>query len=330
MMFYGGNSPVRRRGDRAYWSGIVPGDSSATLWSELVPFDQTPKTLDPPTGWVQNANDPPWWSTFPVQIHSDQFPNHLATRVMALRPQRSARMLDADSSITWEEFLTYQRSTRMELADRVLDDLLPAALASANGETRNAASVLQSWDRSADTASHGAALFVEWWAEYARRLPRGRNPFAVAWSERAPRTTPDGLADTAVAVSALQAAAETLTKRYGSADVAWGVVYRLRRDGVDLPAPGASGEYGVFKVLSYTREKDGKFAAVGGTSYVGAVEFSSPVRAMTLVGYGNASRAGSPHRVDQLKLFAEKRYKPALRTRREVENHLELREALHR
>lgn len=330
MMFYGGNSPVRRRGDRAYWSGIVPGDSSATLWTELVSFDQMPKTLDPPSGWVQNANDPPWWSTFPVQIHPDQFPGHLAPRVMALRPQRSARMLDADSSITWEEFLGYQRSTRMELADRVLDDLLPAALASANGETRNAASVLQSWDRLADTASRGAALFVEWWAEYGRRLPRGRNPFAVAWSERAPRMTPDGLADTAVAVAALQAAAETLMKRYGSADVAWGVAYRLRRDGVDLPAPGAGGEYGVFKVLSYTRERDGKFAAVGGTSYVSAVEFSSPARAMTLIGYGNASRAGSPHRVDQLKLFSEKRYKPALRTRRDVENHLELREVLHR
>ena len=66
------------------------------------------------------------------------------------------------------------------------------------------------------------------------------------------------------------------------------------------------------------------------TSYVGAIEFSSPLRAMTLVGYGNASRTGSPHRVDQLKLFSEKRYKTAWRTRGDVEAHLELREALHR
>ncbi len=330
MVFYGGNSPVRSRGDRVYWAGVVPGDSSATLWSSLIPFDQIPKTLDPPSGWVQNANDPPWWATFPPQIRPDQFPAHIATRVMALRPQRSARMLDADSSITWDEFLADQRSTRMELADRVLDDLLPAALASTNETTHRAASILQSWDRSADTASRGAVLFIEWWADYVRRLPRGKSPYAVGWSERAPRVTPDGLADTSLALTALEAAAETVTKRYGSADVAWGTVYRVRRDGLDLPAPGASGEYGVFKVLNYGRENDGKFAAIGGTSYVGAVEFSSPVRAMTLVGYGNASRAGSPHRVDQLKLFAEKRYKPALLTRRDVESHLELREALHR
>ena len=330
MMFYGGNSPVRSRGDRAYWAGVVRGDSSSTLWTELTPFEQMPKTLDPPSGWVQNANDPPWWATFPPQIRPDQFPSHIATRAMALRPQRSARMLDGDSSITWEEFLAYQQSTRMELADRVLDDLLPAASASSSETTRRAASVLQSWDRSADSASRGALLFTEWWAEYGRRLPRGKNPFAIAWTERAPRSTPDGLADTTLAVAALEAAAQTVARQYGSADAPWAAANRLRRDGVDLPGNGAPAEYGVFRVLSYARGRDGKAVAVGGTSYVGAIEFSSPVRAMTLIGYGNASRSGSPHRVDQLKLFSEKRYKAALLTRADVERHLELREALHR
>jgi acyl-homoserine-lactone acylase len=56
------------------------------------------------------------------------------------------------------------------------------------------------------------------------------------------------------------------------------------------------------------------------------IEFASPVRAMSLVAYGNASRTGSPHGTDQLRLFAEKQFKPVWRTRAEVEAHLERRE----
>jgi acyl-homoserine-lactone acylase len=47
---------------------------------------------------------------------------------------------------------------------------------------------------------------------------------------------------------------------------------------------------------------------------------------MTQLGYGSASRAGSPHRTDQLTLLAGKRLKPAWRTRAEIEAHLEKRE----
>ena len=325
MVFYGGNSPVRATGDRAFWSGIVQGDTSGTLWTRLHTFDDMPRTVDPPSGYVQNANDPPWWATFPPQVRFDQFPSYLASRPMALRPQRSVRMLEEDSSITYEELQAYKHSTRMELADRVLDDLIPPAKASPNEEARAAAAVLESWDRSADARSVGAVLFAEWWAEYGRRLGR-RRPYAVAWNAAAPRTTPDGLADTSLAVTALATAAQTITKRYGAPSVAWGDVYRVRRDTVDLPSSGAGSEYGVYHVVGYADTKDGKFEVEGGTGFVALVEFSTPVRAMTQLGYGNASRYGSPHRTDQLRLFADKRLKPAWRTREEVAAHLELRE----
>ena len=325
MMFYGGNSPVRAVANRAFWSGIVRGDTSGTLWTQLHPFADMPKTVDPPSGWVQNANDPPWWATFPPQVRFDQYPADLATRPMALRPQRSARMLDEDSSITFAELVEYKHSTRMELADRVLDDLLPAASASPNEPIRTAAGVLERWDRSADASSRGAVLFTEWWAEYGRRL-EGRRPYAVPWSAAAPRVTPDGLADTAAAVAALGAAAETVARKYGAVDVPWGDVYRVRRDGVDIPSSGAGSEYGVFHAVGYEETKDGKFEVAGGTGFVALVEFSTPLRAMTQLGYGNASRTGSPHRTDQLTLFAEKRLKPAWRTRAEIEAHLEKRE----
>src|SRR5690348_153707 len=328
MAFYGGNSPVRSHGDRAYWSGIVPGDSSSTLWTALHPFADLPLTLDPPSGWVQNANDPPWYSTFPVAVHPRDFAPYLAPEGMGLRPQRSVELLRADSSFTWQEFVRDARDTRMELADRLLDDLLPLARASTSDEVRSAADVLGRWDHATDADSRGAVLFIQWWTDYGRRMG-ARSRFAQPWDAQHPLSTPDGLADTAAALAALSSAAQSVTKTYGALDVPWGSVYRLREDTLDLPGNGASGEYGVFSVVNYQPAGGNRFRAVGGDSYEAVIEFASPVRAMSLVAYGNASRTGSPHRTDQLPLFARKQFKPVWRTRGEVEAHLERRETVH-
>ena len=325
MAFYGGNSPVRSHGDRAYWARIVPGDSSSTLWTALHPFSDMPLTLDPPSGWVQNANDPPWWSTFPVAVHPRDYPSYLASLEMPLRPQRSVHLLQSDSSITYAEFLRYVHSTRMELADRLLDDLLSLARASASDQLRLAADVLARWDRSADAGSRGAVLFTQWWSEYGRRMG-ARSRFAEPWSEQRPLDTPDGIADATIAVAALEAAATNVRKRYGTLGVPWGDVYRLRQDSLDLPGNGASGAYGVFSVVEYQAAGNDRFRAVAGNSYEAAIEFSTPVQARSLIGYGNASRTGSPHRTDQLPLFAAKKMKPVWRSRAEVEEHLERRE----
>jgi acyl-homoserine-lactone acylase len=328
LAFYGGNSPVRSHGDRAYWAGIVPGDSSSTLWTALHPFADLPLTLDPPSGWVQNANDPPWYSTFPVAVHPRDFAPYLAPEGMGLRPQRSVELLRADSSFTWQEFVRDVRDTHMELADRLLDDLLPLARSSTSDAARRAAEVLSRWDRATDADSRGAVLFVQWWTDYGRRMgARGR--FARSWDAQHPLSTPDGLVDTAAAVAALSSAAQTVTNDYGALDVPWGSVYRLREDSLDLPGNGASGEYGVFSVVNYQPSDGKRYRAVGGDSYEAVIEFASPVRAMSLVAYGNASRTGSPHRTDQLPLFARKEFKPVWRTRAEVEAHLERREAVH-
>ena len=325
MAFYGGNSPVRSRGDRAFWAGIVPGDSSWTLWTTLHPFADLPVTLDPPSGWVQNANDPPWWSTFPVAVHPSDYPSYFGPLEMTLRPQRSVHLLQSDSSFTFQELVRDARSTRMELADRLLDDLLPLARTSSSSNVRRAGDVLAAWNRSADAGSRGAVLFVQWWNEYGR-LMGARSRFSQPWSAQHPLETPDGLADTTVALTALESAAASVTKSYGSVDVPWGDVYRLREDSLDLPGNGASGGYGVFSVVDYQPAGNGRYRAVGGDSYEAVIEFSSPVQARSLVAYGNASRTGSPHRTDQLALFSRKEFKPVWRTRAEIEGHLERRE----
>ena len=51
-------------------------------------------------------------------------------------------------------------------------------------------------------------------------------------------------------------------------------------------------------------------------------------RSHQLIGYGNWSRAGSKHVTDQLELASQKRMRPILRARREIEAALEYRQDL--
>jgi acyl-homoserine-lactone acylase len=325
MYHYGGTTPRRPRGDHAFWQGIVPGDSAALLWTELHGYDEMPRVLNPPAGWVQNANDPPWFATYPAALDPAAFPGYLAPRGFAARPRQSVRLLAGDTTrLTLEEMIRRAMSTEVELAGKLVPDLVAAARQSGSPAAREAAELLARWDRTTDAESRGGVLFAAWYAEYTRRAA-GRL-FATAWSAADPLGTPRGVGAPAEAVAALEAAATDVARRWGRADVAWGEVHRLRRDGVDVPASGGPGQLGVFRVLGFAPDEDGRSSARFGDTYVAAIEFSTPVRARALTVYGNASQPGSPHRSDQLGLHARREMRPVWLTRAEVEANLRDRE----
>ncbi|MCA1992480.1 MAG: acylase [Coleofasciculus sp. S288] len=322
MHLFNGRVPVKKEGDFEYWEGIIPGDTSTTLWTQTHPYQDLPRVLDPPSGWLQNANDPPWTTTFPVAIAADDYPPYMSPRnLMDFRAQRSARMLMEDEQISFDEMVEYKHSTHMELADRMLDDLIPAARQQGGELARRAADVLDAWDKKADADSRGAVLFATW-VEQTDFLPT----FTTPWSEDSPLTTPDGLPDSTAAVKALEAAAAKVEAAYGSLDVPWGEVFRLRYGDVDLPANGGPGYLGIFRVLNFAPTEDGHFQAVEGDSYVAAIEFSNPVRAKALTSYGNATQPHSPYQGDQLQRFAQKQLRQVWRSRQEIKAHLAARE----
>jgi acyl-homoserine-lactone acylase len=326
MAVFNGRVPIRQLGDAAFWRGTVPGNTARTLWTETYAYNRLPRVVNPPTGWLQNANDPPWTYTLPPVLDPARYPAAFSPPVMSFRAQRSARMLAEDDSITFDELVAYKHSTRLEMADHVLEDVVHAARTYGGPLARQAADVLEGWDRTADAQSRGGVLFAAF-AAAARREPWAEgSPFDVRWTIRAPLATPDGLSDARVAASVLERAAEQVRSRYGALDVAWGDVYRLRRDALDLPASGGGSELGSFRVFGFEPAPGNKLVAASGDSYVAAIEFGSPVRAKALLTYGNASQPGSPHRTDQLPLAARQQLRDVWLTRADVEQNLKVRE----
>jgi acyl-homoserine-lactone acylase len=238
---------------------------------------------------------------------------------------RSLRMISEDKSITYDELLAYKHSTRMELADALVPDVVAAAKTSTDPQVVEAGKILEAWDRNTDASSRGAVLF-EIFAD--KFLARGDNIYRIPYDYRKPLESAIGVANPAHSNADLAAAAVDCKRLYGSLDVAWGDVHRFDRGKLDLPANGASGKYGVFRTMQFARKKGGKLYASHGETFVCAIEFGTPQKAQCLLGYGNASQPGSKHIEDQLPLMTEKKLHPVWREVADIEANLEARETL--
>jgi len=320
---FNGTVPRRASGDLRYWAGVVPGDKSDTLWHDYLTYAELPKSVDPPSGYVQNTNDPPWNASWPSALDPDKYPSWIAPRTISFRAERSLRMLYEDPKLTYESFIRYKHSTRAELADRILPDLLEAVAATGTPLAKQAANVLNKWDRHADSESRGAVLFYQWATQFMGPTLGSQTGFAIPYDIKLPLTTPRGLKDPAQAAKQLDTAAAQTIKLYGSLDVPWGQVMRFQYAGADLPGNGGFGNLGIFRVITYGDVHGATRSQTHGETWIAAVEFTKPLKASVLMTYGNSSQPGSPHRTDQLPLLVQKQLRTAWRTRAEVEANLE-------
>jgi acyl-homoserine-lactone acylase len=323
---YNGLVPRHAFGDLHYWQSVVPGDTSKTLWKDYLTYDELPKSIDPPSGAVENANDPPWDNAWPAVIDPKPYVSSIPSASVSLRMARAIRMLSETQSISFEQLREDKWSRRSELADRILPDLLEAAARYGNEATRRAAQVLAHWDHTVNADSRGALLFFEWVDQPGAVNGYAGKGFAQPYDLSRPLTTPQGLSDPQAAVRALEVAARETQAKYGALDTPWGEVMRFRKDNVDLAASGGPGRLGIFDVIEFGPLEQGQRVASFGDSYVAIVSFNQPARAKVLLTYGSSSQPGSAHGSDQLPLLAHGQMRDAWRTREEVMANLESRD----
>jgi len=316
MHLFNGHVPIRSGGNWNEWRQILPGNTSENIWVDIHPYEDLPRVVDPPTGWLQNANDPPWTTTIPYEIDPGDYPPYMAPHYMDLRAQQSARLLKENDSLTFEEMVELKHTTYIEATGRMFDDLFDAIEEYGDESAVRAGEVLRNWDRTTGAESRGAVLFVQWAMQFQLW-----NNFEVFWDPDEPLETPRGLQNHQRAVEVLSQVARDIESRYGSLDVRWGDVYRVRIGEYDFPAQGGPGHLGIFHVLGFDRDPDdeNRYIASFGESFIAAVEFSDPVQAKVLTAYGNATQPHLPHRGDQLELFANRQLRDAFLTRESIE-----------
>jgi acyl-homoserine-lactone acylase len=328
MYVYNAAPPVRAQGDHAYWNGVVPGDRSDLIAGDkLVPFDQLPQVIDPPTGWVQNSNDSPWTSTYPMQMDPAKYAAYIAPPPShTQRSQRGIRLLSESGKITLAQLKDMKLSTRSEIADHFVDDLVTAARQHGTAKAKEAAEILARWDRQGETTSDGTLLFLRF-VQGAGNSFQNIGGYAVAADPRQPLTTPRGFAAPAKAAELLDREARRLEDEYDSLHVIWGDVIRLRRGSLDLPGNGLPGTLGAIRTINTGPFVNGRADIQGGDTFYAVIEFSKtgPPTGEALLGYGNWSRVGSKHVDDQLALASQKKMRPIIRAREMIEKSLESR-----
>lgn len=306
------------------------------VWTRRMPFDSLPQLLNPQGGYVHNENDSPHYANLnAIMPQSFRFP--VEAPRLRLRSQHALELLHNDRVFTLEDVVAAKHSMRMLLADRVKADLLAglqarvrarqqadnalgqtAGATQPNDEITRAAELLAQWNNTAAAESRGGVLFETWWERY-RELMRGEDLYAVEWNEGEPVTTPRGIADVQRAVDAFDWAVGETAQRFGSWDVAWGEVHRVRRGTVDVPVGGCGGALGCFRVLNFTTAGDGRRVVNGGDGWVIAVEFGDVPRAYSVLAYGQSPDPSSPYHDDQAAMFAENRMKAVLWTEQDIE-----------
>ena len=328
--------PKRSSGDLAFWQGLVPGDTSDYLWTEIHPLEDLPSVSDQSTGFVQNANDPPWLATYPPTYGYEDFPAYVAPRgPLSLRAQNSVQMLLDEDKLSLDELVVLKRSAEATALARVLPDLIEATAEETDPAIREAMALLEAWDGVFDQDAPAALLFEEFMIEFT--APQIGFPFAnqdgyrVPWSLSDPLATPFGIADKPAAVDQLKTAIASTIAKYGALDRPYGEVSRYQIDDTDIAGLGGYGNLGAFNVITWA-DPDGDNIRTPrhGETWVSMVEFSDPIKAYGIMTYGNSRQPGTPHHDDQVQMLADGTYRELWLRREQVEANLASRIELER
>jgi acyl-homoserine-lactone acylase len=306
-IYYLYNALLPQRAEGYDWSGYLPGDTSETLWTEYLPFDQLPQVLNPASGFVQNCNSTPFQTTTGSgnPRPEDYSPTLGIEADMTNRALRALELFGSDDSITEEEFYTYKydmayssQGDMPRYVQMILDAPLPA-----DPEVQAALDVVKKWDLRADPESSGTALVI--WTLQSLDFPK-----------------PDEIEPAALA-DAFVETVRTFQDTHGRADVPWAEVNRLQRGDLDL---GLGGGPDILHAVVGTILDDGRLRGREGDSYVLLVTWDSDgqVRSRSIHQYGSATLDGtSPHYADQAPLFVSRQLKPVWLDEADIRAHLE-------
>ncbi|MGB1087152.1 MAG: penicillin acylase family protein, partial [Alphaproteobacteria bacterium] len=294
--FHNSRFPKRKAEAGINWRGVVPGDRSDLIWTEEYGFDKVPSVVRPKSGFVFSANSTPFDVTDgPDNPDRNLWPSELwVEERYTNRAHRIKETYGVDKSITRAEFIDYKYdlaySEKSQIAEGIREIL--AADFSSQPALQAAQQHLSAWDYQTNMENRQAALAIYSFFPSIAAEVKGEE-----WPSPLP---------------GFKQAVETLTDKFGTYDLEWGKVNRIRRGEVNMPVNGGPDIVRAIYDVDGP-EADGGLMATVGDCYIALAEWA-PDGTQTLATvhqFGSAaSRPNSPHYADQVPLFAGQQLKP--------------------
>ncbi len=330
-----GRVPIRPRGFD--WKRPVPGNTSASEWLGIHPFEDLIQITNPWQGYMQNCNVSPEFMMKFCPLTPARFTDrpylYNADNPLHQRAATVRNLLHANTRVTLEEAMGIAMSPEVYNADR-WQARLAAAWDKAPKQSAEAAGLyrlIMSWNRRNDADSTGAIAYRFW----KEQLWKGAEGAKILQRDRAGQPPPESVTDEQL-VRAVSAGAAALLKQWGRLEVKYGEVYRVGRQGSDRTWPVGGGSVNGLatpRAISFDPLPDGKtFRGRGGQTSTQLVQLTRPPRSWTLLPLGESDHRDSKHWDDQAeKLFSPGKLKPTyFLDKTELLNHVESKKVLYR
>jgi acyl-homoserine-lactone acylase len=310
IAYFHGNF-IPRRDPSFDWTKPVDGSNPATDWKGLLSVDETPRLLNPKSGWLYNSNNWPWSAAGLSSPKKEDFPVYVETGGETARGLHAIRVLKDKKDFTissllaaaYDSYLTWFEKPIPCLAkawdDAAGDHPLKARLAEQVG-------ALRGWDLRWGEGSVPTSLAVFWGEDIQKRVGADAKKAGVYMSDYICTKAPAQLL-----LQSLSDASDRLAADFGSWKTPWGDINRFQRltgdivqpfsdTGPSLPVGFTSSVWGSlasFGARPYPGTK--KWYGTSGNSFVAVVEFGEKVRARAVTAGGESGNPGSPHFNDE-------------------------------
>ncbi len=306
-IFYISNGKMPRRNpDTKYnWKSTVPGNTSATLWTEFKPISELPQYINPSSGYLFNTNHSPFLATdtrnnldrkkFDITDGYETYHNNRSQRVTELINSNKVdyttfKKIKFDLQLPNELKYTYGIDSMLNLSVNdypVLKDVITN---------------FQGWDRKAITTSKGAAIFLLVYDYVAKKLGG----------------TPARQLTKSESVETYQYVYDYMMQHFGKTDLVLGDIQKLVRGDDVRPAWGLPDVLAATYTAPY---KDGMRKVNSGDAYICFVRYpkdgSLPI-IESVNTFGASMHPDSPHYKDQMTMFQNQQTKPMTLDKQQV------------
>jgi acyl-homoserine lactone acylase PvdQ len=306
---------IPRRDTTFDWTKPVDGSNPATNWHELHTVDQSPNLLNPPSGWLYNANDWPWTAAGEGSLRRESYPRYVEKGGPSARGRHAMMVLEKKRDFTLASLIEAAYDSYLPWFEKALPRLIRAydsLPASHRLKARLAGPIdsLRHWDLRWSVSSIPTSLAVFWGDTVGRMVTAAERGLVPEEEYIATRLS------SAELLRALAAAVDRLNREFPSWRTPWGTINRFQRLTADIVHPFSDAKPSI--PVGFTSARWGSLASFGarptattkkwygtsGNSFVAVVEFGDSVRARAVTAGGESGHPESPHFDDQAERYA--------------------------
>ena len=315
IAYFHGNF-IPRRDPKFDWTKPVDGSNPETDWHGLLSIDETPKLLNPTSGWLYNSNNWPWSAAGPSSPKQSDYPKYVDNGVESARGLHAIRVLQNKKAFTVEGLRAAAYDSYLTWFEKPVPALIKAWEQASAGDPLRAKladqiAMLKSWDLRWSVKSIPTSLAVYWGEDLQRRLNVDARTAGMSMPEYvSTKAKPEQL------LASLAAASDKLSSDFGTWRTPWGDINRFQRLTDDIVHPFSDaapsipveftsavwGSLASFAARPYKGSK--KIYGTSGNSFVAVVEFGPKVHAIAVTAGGESGNPSSKHFNDQAQRYA--------------------------